>query len=94
MFMGKEIIASTSSVLSYALSLQSSFTEDGILTIELPNNVSYVKIMLLSFSITITPGTTIVYMDEKTLTVHCLTKNIQNAMHERTFVDTILSFDF
>lgn len=91
-FMVREIYTSTLHILKNAIVLKQF--EDEIITITLPSHVSTYRIFLVVKSITITPGTSVIGVDGKTLTVHCLTKSSKNSLEEMRFINTILSFKF
>ena len=92
-FMIKEIILSTYAALKEALNFSHSYHSQ-IVKITLPKQTTVDKALLITLSIIMTPGTTIVDIDGKVLAVHCLTKSSHNAMVEMLFVYKILSFDF
>lgn len=92
-FMIKEILLSTYDALKAALNFSHPYHSQ-IVKITLPKQTTVDKSLLITLSIIMTPGTTIVDINGKELAVHCLTKNAHNAMTEMLFVYKILSFNF
>ena len=92
-FMFKEIMLSTCDVLKCGLTFSRKYHSQ-ILVITLPNSTPLNKVLLVIFSITITPGTTVVDSDKENITVHCLTKNTYSSMKEMTFIKKVISFNF
>jgi multisubunit Na+/H+ antiporter MnhE subunit len=90
-FMAKEVILSSYSILKSALTTQKYKSK--IVAIPIPQKIPTGKLLLLSSSITLTPGTSVVLIEDGKIYIHCLieeNESIQNG----EFVNKILSFKF
>lgn len=90
-FMMKEIIVSSIDVLKSVFS--KGQYQGKVLIVPIPHGTSIGKILLVASSITLTPGTSVVAVNDYTLTIHCLLPNnisIQNG----EFIHKVLSFKF
>lgn len=92
-FMVKEITISAYYVVMYGFNFRKPYYSQ-IITITLPPHTPFDKSLLVLASIILTPGTTVIKTDGKTLTVHCLTEPAYQTIEEGNFVKTILSFNF
>ncbi len=93
MFMFVEVMKSTFDALKDAFNFSRTYRSK-VIHITLPRRTTVDKALLITLSIIITPGTTIIEIQDKTLTVHCLTKSAYQSMEDMSFVKKILSFNF
>ncbi len=87
--MAKEIFLSTMHVLRSILKFEPF--QDEIIEVTLPSGISNHKMLIVTFSITLTPGTSVISVDGRKLKIHCLTQTIKNAIQEETFINKVLS---
>ena len=87
----KEIVLS-----SYCVVKSIFFThkyQDSIVIIDIPEKISMGKLLLLSSSITLTPGTSVILIEDKKMHIHCLLEE-NTSIKNGDFVNKILSFKF
>lgn len=90
-FMAKEAIVSAYAVIK-AILLGKKY-ESNIVIMNIPENISIGKTLLLTSSITLTPGTSVILIQDGKMYVHCLLKE-GLSITDGNFVNKVLSFKF
>ena len=91
LFMIKEIAISSYGVVKCILTMKKYNSK--IVEINVPKGISLGKTLLLSSSITLTPGTSVVLIEDGKIYIHCF-KGDDDSIQDGQFVRKVLSFNF